>query len=448
MPDVGLHAPQIPLPRGSVARRVRACGPPGAAGRVDGVDGQQLLVRGLRLAVGDAVFVGEHRVVGEVLSVAGDGAYVAVYGRTRGFSRGDLVTRNDAGLQITAGQGLIGRVLDGLGRPLDGRGPVAGEHISVAGETPPALRRARISEPLPVGVRAMDTLTTVARGQRLGIFAGSGVGKSTLLGMMARGTTADINVIGLIGERGREVREFLEDDLGPQGLARSVVVVSTSDEPALLRLRAGFVATRLAEYFADGGADVLLMVDSLTRVAMAQRDVALAAGELPTSRGYPPSVMSTLLPELLERAGPREHGTVSALYTVLVEGDDMNDPVADNARSILDGHVVLDRRLATSGRYPPIDPLASLSRSASKVLSDEQLHLAAQLRRLLAAAEEVRDLVEVGAYVSGTNPLADTALALRDDIEAFLRQTAAESMPAGAAWEQLAGLIQKAGDRR
>jgi flagellum-specific ATP synthase len=448
MRDAVVLSPPAPRPRGPLARRVRATGSPRAAGRIAHVDGQRLLVRGLRLAIGDAVFVGDRRVVGEVLSVSSDGAHVAVYGRTRGFSRGDLVTRNDEGLQITAGADVIGRVLDGLGRPLDGRGPVSGERIGVSGDTPSALRRTRISEPLPVGVRALDTLTTVARGQRLGIFAGSGVGKSTLLGMMARGTVADINVIGLIGERGREVREFLEDDLGPEGLARSVVVVSTSDEPALVRLRAAFVATRLAEYFADGGADVLLMVDSLTRVAMAQRDVALAGGELPTSRGYPPSVMSTLLPELLERAGPREHGTVSALYTVLVEGDDMNDPVADNARSILDGHVVLDRRLATAGRYPPIDPLTSLSRSATKVLSAEQLHLAAELRRLLAAAEEVRDLVEVGAYVSGANPLADTALALRDDIEAFLRQGADDSVAAQTAWEQLAGLVQKAGGLR
>ena len=433
------------MAREQLARRVRELGPPRATGRVDSVDGQQVLLRGLRLKVGDAVRVGEGTAaIGEVLSVGAEGARVALYSRTQGLSRGDRAERSDEVLRITAGPALLGRVLDGLGRPIDGRGPLTGERLSVEGATPEALRRTRISQPLSVGVRALDTLVTVARGQRLGIFAGSGVGKSTLLGMMARGTEADVNVIGLIGERGREVREFLEDDLGAEGLARSVVVVSTSDEPALVRLRAAYTATRLAEHYADQGGDVLLMLDSLTRVAMAQRDVALAAGELPTSRGYPPSVMSTLLPELLERTGPREHGTVSALYTVLVEGDDMNDPVADNARSILDGHVVLDRRLATAGHYPPIDALASLSRSASKVLSTEQLQLAAGLRRLLAAAAEVRDLVEVGAYVSGTNPWADTALALRGEIDGFLRQPADVQLPTEAAWEELAALMQKA----
>jgi flagellum-specific ATP synthase len=432
------------VPSGPLTERIRALGPPQAGGRVSRVDAQGLAVKGLRLRVGEAVAIGEDAVVGEVLSVSDNGAQVAVYGRTRGLRRGDLVSRRDAGLELTVSEALRGRVLDGLGRPADGRGPLTGVRVPLAAEVPGALERTRITEPLPVGVRVMDTLATVARGQRVGVFAGSGVGKSTLLGMMARGTVADINVIGLIGERGREVREFLEDDLGPEGLARSVVVVATSDEPALVRLRAGFVATRIAEHFADQGADVLLMLDSLTRVAMAQRDVALAAGELPTSRGYPPSVMSTLLPELLERTGPRTHGTVSALYTVLVEGDDMNDPIADNARSILDGHVVLDRKLAMAGRYPPVDPLASLSRSASKVLTGEQLALAAGLRRLLAAAEEVRDLVEVGAYVRGTNHLADRALDLRGDIEAFLRQQAHEVVPAALAWEQLAALVQKA----
>lgn len=442
---------------GPLVRRVRALGPPRADGTVAAVDGQQLLLRGLRLGVGDAVDVdvdvdvavdggsGAPTLVGEVMSVDGDGARVAVYGSTRGVACGARVRRSDHALRITAGPRLVGRVVDGLGRPLDGRGDLDGVPVTLDGSTPAALQRTRITDPLSVGVRSIDTLVSVARGQRLGIFAGSGVGKSTLLGMMARGTEADVTVIGLVGERGREVREFLEDDLGAEGLARSVVVVSTSEEPALVRLRAAFTATRLAEYYADAGAHVLLLLDSLTRVAMAQRDVALAAGELPTARGYPPSVMSRLLPELLERAGPRTRGTVSALYTVLVEGDDLHDPVADNARSILDGHVVLDRRLAMAGRYPPVDPLASLSRSASKVLTPGQLELAAGLRRLLAAADEVRDLVEVGAYVPGSNPTADVALRLRDDIEEFLRQPAGTRIGGAEAWEDLAALLHKAG---
>jgi flagellum-specific ATP synthase len=311
------------------------------------------------------------------------------------------------------------------------------------GQAPTPLSRRRITDPLPVGVRMIDTLTTVGRGQRVGIFAGSGVGKSTLLGMMARGTTAQINVICLVGERGREVREFVEDDLGPEGLARSIVVVATSDQPPLIRLRAGFLATRIAEWFADEEADVLLMLDSLTRLAMAQRDVGLAAGEPPTARGYTPSVF-TLLPKLLERAGPRQRGTVTAFYTVLVDGDDMNDPIADAARSILDGHLVLDRSLTTMGVYPPINPLASLSRLASKIVTPEMKDAAADVRRALAAAAEVKDLVEVGAYVSGTNPAADVGLALRPAIMDFLRQAADDASTFEDAWLRVAELAGEA----
>jgi flagellum-specific ATP synthase len=274
----------------------------------------------------------------------------------------------------------------------------------------------------------------------VGIFAGSGVGKSTLLGMMARGTAADVVVVGLVGERGREVREFIEDDLGPDGAARSCVVVATSDEPPLVRLRAAFTATRIAEWFRDRGADVLLLVDSLTRFAMAQREVGLAAGEPPATRGYPPSVFS-LLPRLLERAGPGEHGTITALYTVLVEGDDLNEPVADHARSILDGHVVLSRRLAAAGHYPTIDVLESVSRSAAKVTPPERLALAARLRALLAAWAEARDLVEIGAYVGGTNPDVDEAIAKRPAIEAFLRQGTHEVADAEESWTRLAELV-------
>ncbi len=297
-----------------------------------------------------------------------------------------------------------------------------------------------MDRPLSLGVRALDTLVPCGRGQRLGILAGSGVGKSSLLSMVARGTDAAVSVVALVGERGREVREFLENDLGPAGLARSVVVVATSDAPPMVRLRAAFVATRIAEWFRDRGEDVVLMMDSITRVAMAQREVGLSAGEPPATRGYPPSVFA-LLPRLLERAGPAERGSITGLYTVLVEGDDVNDPVGDTARSILDGHVVLSRRLATSGHFPSVDVLESVSRVTHAVTDAAQRAAATELRRLLAAHRELRDLVEIGAYVPGTNPTADRALALADRIEAFLRQDLAESVPAERSWAQLADLV-------
>jgi flagellum-specific ATP synthase len=380
----------------------------------------------------------------EVVALAVDGVRALVLGETEGLARGDRVSPAVEGFAAVVSEALVGRVLDGLGQPIDGGSPLVGERVPVLARVPSPLERRRITEPLPVGVRIIDTLNTVGRGQRVGVFAGSGVGKSTLLGMMARGTVADVNVVALVGERGREVREFLEDDLGPEGMARTVVVVATSDQPPLVRLRAGFLATRIAEWFADGGADVLLMLDSLTRLAMAQRDVGLAAGEPPTARGYTPSVFS-LLPKLLERAGPRRDGTITGFYTVLVDGDDMNDPIADAARSILDGHLVLDRRLTTMGRYPPIDPLRSLSRLASKVVPAEQVAQATALRGALAAAEEVRDLVEVGAYVPGTNPAADLGLALQPDLIAFLRQRAEERSTFEEAWAAAAVLAARAG---
>jgi flagellum-specific ATP synthase len=289
-------------------------------------------------------------------------------------------------------------------------------------------------------VRALDTLVPCGRGQRLGIFAGSGVGKSTLLSMIVRGTEAPVSVLALIGERGREVRQFLDQDLGPEGLARSVVVVATSDEPALVRLRAAFTATRIAEWFRDQGLDVVLLMDSLTRFAMAQREVGLSAGEPPATRGYPPSVFA-LLPRLLERAGTDERGSITGLYTVLVEGDDMNEPIGDAARSILDGHIVLSRRLASAGHYPCIDILESVSRVGPAITSREQASAATELRRLLAAERDARDLVDIGAYVPGSNPTVDRALALSPGITAFLRQPSDETVPAGASWSSLVSLV-------
>ncbi|MCU1405996.1 MAG: EscN/YscN/HrcN family type secretion system ATPase, partial [Glaciihabitans sp.] len=306
------------------------------------------------------------------------------------------------------------------------------------------MTRTRITEPLQLGVRVLDTLTTVGKGQRLGLFAGSGVGKSSLLSMVARGTNAEVSVIALVGERGREVREFLEDDLGPEGLARSVVVVSTSDEPAMMRLRAAFTATRIAESFRDTGADVMLMMDSLTRVAMAQREIGLSAGEPPATRGYPPSTFSVLA-QLLERAGTAERGSVTGIYTVLVDGDDHNEPVADAARSILDGHVVLDRKLAVTGHFPSINPLTSISRLSSKVNPPERSRLASTLRTALAARERAQDLIDVGAYQVGTNPLVDAAITHEPAITAFLQQDMDEQTTAEGAWQQLAHIAHLLG---
>jgi flagellum-specific ATP synthase len=350
-------------------------------------------------------------------------------------------------MTVPTGPALRGRVLDATGRPIDGLGPLgAAPRTLVDAEPPNALERTRIDRPLPLGVRVLDTLTTVGRGQRMGLFAGSGVGKSSLLSMIARGSEAEVTVIALVGERGREVREFLEDDLGPEGLARSVVVVSTADQPALMRVRAAFTATRIAESFRETGAHAVLMMDSLTRVAMAQREIGLSVGEPPATRGYPPSVFG-LLARLLERAGTGPVGSVTGIYTVLVDGDDHNEPIADTARSILDGHVVLDRKLATAGHFPSIDVLGSISRVASRVTTPDQREAARILRSLLAARREVQDLIDVGAYQRGANPLVDAAVDHAPAITAFLQQRMDEVTPADEAWGRLGALLAAIGGR-
>lgn len=324
--------------------------------------------------------------------------------------------------QAPSGRALLGRVLDGLGRPMDGLGGLHGVRWSPGHAEPPhPLDREPIVRSLPSGVRAIDGFLTLGRGQRVGIFAGSGVGKSTLLGMLARGTGADITVIALIGERGREVRDFIEHDLGLDALRNCVVVASTGDNPAAMRLRAASTATAIAEAFRAEGLDVLLLFDSLTRVAMAQREIGLAAGEPPTTKGYPPSVFS-LLPHLMERAGPSAQGSMTAIYTVLVDGEDMDEPIADLARATLDGHIVLKRSLASAGHYPPIDVLGSVSRLMSRVASNEQNDAARALRGLLAAHDDAKDLISIGAYVRGADPLVDAAVDLMPAINAFLRQ--------------------------
>jgi flagellum-specific ATP synthase len=417
---------------------------PARRGRVRSVVGLSFEAAGIEAAVGDAVLVRSAGgpLYGEVVALTPGGTVCMPFGELRGVRTGDPVEALDAPMQVPVGDELLGRVLDGLGRPLDDGPPLTGlRRVGVDGTPPHPLRRAMVREPLQLGVRAVDALIPCGKGQRLGIFAGSGVGKSSLLSMIVRGTDADVSVLALIGERGREVREFIENDLGPAGLARSVVIVATSDTPPLVRLQSAFVATRIAESFRDQGRDVVLMMDSLTRYAMAQREIGLSAGEAPATRGYPPSVFA-LLPRLLERAGAGERGSITGLYTVLVEADDLNDPIGDAARSILDGHIALSRHLANSGHFPSIDVLASVSRVAPALLDRGQIELAAEVRSLLSAYRDARDLVDIGAYVPGSNPLVDRALHLKGDVDGFLRQPIDEITGAHEAWAHLHSVLR------
>jgi flagellum-specific ATP synthase len=421
--------------------RARLAARPQLTGSVVGAMGLTLTVDGVTAAVGDLVEVGSG-LLAEVVAVGRDRLTCMPLGEISGVHAGAPVRPTGMPLQVPVGEALLGRVLDGLGRPVDGLGPLGGgvDWVDLASETPHALSRRRVEEPLPVGVRALDTLVPVGKGQRLGIFAGSGVGKSTLLAQITRGTEADVRVIGLIGERGREVKEFLEENLGPEGMARTVVVVATSDEPPLVRLKAAFVATRIAEGFRDQGRDVLLLMDSITRTAMAQREVGLSAGEPPATRGYPPSVFA-MMPRLLEKAGPGATGSITGLYTVLVEGDDHNEPIADTARSILDGHVVLTRRLATAGHFPAVDVLESISRVAGAVTAPARMADAREMRRLMGALRDVKELVEIGAYQPGSDPLVDRARMLSPAIDAFLRQALEDSTSPDDAWSMLHRLV-------
>lgn len=357
----------------------------------------------------------------EVVGFRDDRVLLMPYDNTSGVGLGSRVENTGAPLKVKVGEELLGKTLDGLGNPIDNSELTGMQGYSVEAEPPDPLTREIIDEVLPLGVKAVDGLITVGKGQRIGIFAGSGVGKSTLLGMFARNTKADINVIALIGERGREVREFIERDLGPEGMARSVVVVATSDKPALIRNKAAKTATAIAEYFRDQGKDVLLMMDSLTRFSMAQREIGLASGEPPVSRGYPPSVYSEM-PKLLERAGRSDKGSITGLYTVLVDGDDMNEPITDTARSILDGHIMLNRKIAQKNHYPAIDVLQSISRVMSSIASGEHKEAGGMLRNVLATYSEAEDLVNIGAYKAGSNQEIDFALSKIGEVNEFLRQ--------------------------
>ena len=428
-----------------VLERIDDLEPVRVEGRIRQAVGLVLQAEGLAVPVGASceVLASGGPVPCEAVGFRDDVTLLMPLGELNGVRRGDRVVCRATVQRIPVGRGLLGRVIDARGEPLDGGPPLLPERLQpIHARAPHPMRRARIAEPLATGVRAIDGLLACGRGQRVGLFSGSGVGKSTLLGMCARGTAADVAVISLVGERGREVREFVERDLGPEGLARSVVVVETSDRPALLRVRAPFAATAVAEYFRDEGHDVLLLMDSLTRMANAQREIGLSAGEPPATKGYPPSVFA-LMPRLLERAGRAERGSITGFYTVLVEGDDAGDPVADTARSILDGHVWLTRDLANRGHYPAIDLLQSVSRLLRDVSPPEQVEAAARIRALWAAYRDAQDILDVGAYVKGSNPEIDAAVRARPDIAAFLRQAVEETSPLEATRDALKALAEK-----
>jgi len=400
-------------------------------GKVAEIVGMTIEATGIKAGIGEVCRIhtlGGRVVLSEVIGFRNDRTVIVCYDDLDGIAPGSYVEPTGEVLQIMVGDGLKGRILDGLGSPIDGEGDIEGvaEKYSVRGKPSNPLTRPRIHQRINLGVKAIDALLTVGEGQRIGIFSGSGVGKSTLLGMIAQNVEADINVIALIGERGREVREFIERDLGEEGMKRSVVVVATSDQPAMARLKCAFTATAIAEYFKDQGNKVMLMMDSLTRFAMAQREIGLAAGEPPVARGYTPSVYS-LLPKLLERSGNFEEGSITALYTVLVEGDDDNEPVSDTVRGILDGHIVLTRTIAMRNHYPAIDILASISRVMNDITDQEHLALASKIRRIMSLYYQNYDLISIGAYKSGTNHELDEAIVRINKINEFLMQNKSAS---------------------
>ena len=415
-------------------------------GKVSQVVGLVIETTGPPVSIGEFCRIdggnGGPPVFAEVVGFRENRVLMMPLGEMVGIAPGSRVTATDEPFAVRVGESLLGRVVNGLGEPIDDRGPIwAREKRPVSNRPPDPMSRRRISEPLGTGIRAIDALGTCGKGQRVGIFSGSGVGKSVLLGMLARHSDSDVNVIGLIGERGREVREFLERDLGPEGLARSVVVVATSDQPALVRIKGVQVATAMAEYFRDQGKDVMLLVDSVTRVATALREVGLAIGEPPTTRGYTPSTFA-FLPRLLERAGMGPQGSITGLYTVLVEGDDMDEPVADAVRSILDGHIVLSRRLASQGHYPAIDVLDSVSRVMIDVVTPEHFEKANGVKDVMVTYREAEDLINVGAYQKGNNDRIDLAIDHIDEINGFLKQDLNEHTVFDENVTQLMGLVQ------
>jgi flagellum-specific ATP synthase len=415
------------------------------AGRVSQVIGAVIESEGPSCHIGEYCTIyptpSSPGIAAETVGFKEDKILLMCLGDISGIRPGSHVIATGQAQAVGVGSELLGRIVDGLGQPIDNLGPIRTRIKYPLDNSPPnPLTRRRITERLCFGVRAIDGLLTVGQGQRIGIFAGSGVGKSTLMGMIARNSEADVNVIGLVGERGREVRDFVERDLGPEGLAKSVVVACTSDMPALLRIKGAFAATAIAEYFRDQGKNVLLMMDSVTRFAMAQREVGLAVGEPPATKGYTPSVFA-LLPRLMERAGTSDIGTITALYTVLVEGSDMEEPIADAVRGILDGHVVLTRELAHHNHYPAIDVLASISRLMTEIVPEQQREAAAMMRELIATYRKAEDLINIGAYVQGNNQQIDFAIYMHEKINDFLRQGVHEPTPYHEMLEHLIGLF-------
>lgn len=438
-----IAAPDLTPALSDLAARIRRTPAVERAGRVTGVTGLIVEADGPNVGLGDVCDIRSERdgstLPAEVVGFRHHTVLLMPLGDMDGLHAGCRVVAGARPALPACGPELLGRVLDGLGRPLD-EGRYLPPASAPAAARPHALRRERIRAPLPTGIRALDTFAPLGRGQRMGLFAGSGVGKSTLLGMLARGVHADVVVVGLVGERGREVREFLEKDLGETGRARSVVVVATSDQPAPLRVRSAFTATAIAEGFRDQGASVLLLLDSVTRCALAQREIGLAVGEPPATRGYTPSVFS-LLPRLLERAGTGERGAITALYTVLVEGDDMNEPVADAVRGILDGHIVLSRALANANHYPAIDVLESVSRLGRDICTPDEVALVARARESLALYRRNEDLITIGAYPKNSNPAVDRAIELREPLARFLRQPVDEFTGRAEAFATLRRLL-------
>ncbi len=415
-------------------------------GRVSQVIGMVIESQGPGISVGSMcevdVFKGASSIPAEVVGFREGKVLLMPLGEMRGVEPGSAIRMVGGQARVPVGNGLLGRIIDGMGRPMDGKGPLQVEQdYPLYAEPLNPMARERILEPIDVGVRAINGLLTLGKGQRIGIMAGSGVGKSTLLGMIAKNTAADVSVIALIGERGRELRDFIERDLGPEGLARSVVVVATSDQPPLVRMRGAYMAMSISEYFRDQSRDVILMMDSVTRFAMSSREVGLAIGEPPTSRGYTPSVFSQL-PKLLERAGTCVgKGSITGIYTVLVEGDDMNEPIGDAVRSIVDGHIVLDRDLANRGHYPSIEVLASVSRCMTDVVSAEQARKAKELLEVLATYRRSEDLINIGAYAKGSNPKIDRAIGLIDPINDYLCQAVDKKSTMDESIQQLLTLI-------
>ncbi len=440
-----------PIPYDLYADRIRSASTIKQSGRVVQTIGLVVESIGPAVSVGDLCQIespedGSH-VKGEVVGFRDNRILLMPLGSVSGITPGSIVVSTGEQLRVPVGNELIGRVLGGLGQPIDSHGPLLTRQTRKIDSLPiPALKRTRIKEPIRTGIKVIDLMATCGKGQRMGIFAGSGIGKSVLLGMIARSSSADVNVVALVGERGREVREFIEKDLGPEGLKRSVVVAVTSDQPALIRIKGAMVATAIAEHFRDQGKDVMLLMDSITRIATSQREIGLAVGEPPATRGYTPSVFA-LLPRILERAGTNDKGSITGLYTVLVEGDDLNEPVSDTVRSILDGHVTLSRKLASMNQYPAVDVLDSISRLMVDITEPEHQKLAAKVREIVATYRESEDLINIGAYVKGSSAKIDYAISRIDRINTFLCQRIDESNDFEQSLKELADIIDSPGEK-